>query len=230
MNRLRVVCGFLFAGLVFGSAMAMQEPTERDAVPRGFRMYLISDGRIAEDAKKKANPDKKAPSKDESIHYRVGKLHDPVTEHGLATVLGVFVRSIPTEEADPILKVLKFQQDLAKKYRPERLGAFMAFLSLEKDFADDDTRYARMDEIKKLSDAAIIPYVQTGLAEGKLADGSVPPQVAAWQVGAEDAITFVLFHRFKIIKRWSFKSDAPPTDADLEAIAAEVSKVVGKVR
>jgi len=226
-----MLCGLLLAGLLLSSVGEAQDPPVREQIPRGFRMYLVSDGRIAEDARnKKKDPDKKVVSKDESIHYRVGKLHDPVTEHGLATAIGVFVRNIPKEDTDPIIKVLKAEQELAKKYRPERLGAFMAFLALDKDFAEDDNRYARMDEIKTLSDAALIPFVQTGLAEAKLADGTTPPQVKAWNIGDEDAITIVLFHRFKEVRRWTFKADAPPTDADLQALADEVSKVLGKKR
>jgi len=71
---------------------------------------------------------------------REGNLHDPVSEHGLGPVLAVFVKKIPANENDPLFTVLKMQQDLAAKYRRQRLGAFFAMLVFQDDFPSDPTR------------------------------------------------------------------------------------------
>lgn len=223
MIRWRVLCGLLLALAGWATAQDKTEPEAREAIPRGFRMYLVTDGRFDDDAKKK-----KDPKKEPDIRIRVGKLHDPVTEMGLSTVVGVFVKAIPKNEEDPALKLLKFEQELAEKFRTQRLGAFMAFLALSKDFAEDDARYALIAEIKKLADAAMVPLVQTGLAEATLADGTVPPQVKAWGINADDSITIVLYHRFKLIKRWSFKMDTPPTDKELQELSSQIDAIIGK--
>jgi hypothetical protein len=184
------------------------------SVPRGFRMYLVADGRFE--------------LKDE--RYRVGKLHDPVTEYGLKTVIGVFVRGIPKEGNDPVVAVMKRQQELAKKYEAQRLAGFVAFLALKKDFAADDDRYKQIAEVSAIAKGAETPLLSIGLAEltiakeGGDAEGAVqtPPQVAAWDIGPEDAITIVFYHRFKIVKRWKFPVERPPTEADLKDISDTV--------
>ena len=50
---------------------------------------------------------------------RVGKLHDPVTEHGLFPVIGVFARKIPTTKDDPVVKVIEKVEELTKKYQKQ---------------------------------------------------------------------------------------------------------------
>ena len=151
--------------------------------------------------------------------------------------MGAFVRAvpkdekspaIPTDASDPAITILKLEQTLAQKYRVRRVGAFMAFLSLTKDFAEDDARYARMKEIDVLAKATMAPLVEIGLAEATLADGKIPAQVTEWGIGADDSIVFVIYHRFKIVKRWSFKADAPIPEQELQQISDTLDAVVGK--
>ena len=224
--------GLMLAGAIlivaaWGSAQEKTEPkASSNDVPRGFRMYLIADGRFDEEAK---DPAKKAPlKKAKDIRNRVGNLHDPVTEFGLNTVVGVFARAIPKKEDDPAFVVLKAQQALARKYRSQRLGAFMAFLALTKDFAEDDARFDRIKEIDEGTKPALATLVEIGLAEGTLADGMPPAQVKEWGIGADDEIVIVLYHRFHIVKRWQFKADAPPTEKDLQDLADAVAAIIGK--
>jgi hypothetical protein len=236
-SKRRMMAFQLFAGLFLACAVLIvaalgsaQEKTEPKApsndVPRGFRMYLVSDGRFDEEAK---DPAKKAPlKKAKDIRNRVGNLHDPVTEFGLNTVIGVFARTIPKKEEGPAFVVLKSQQALARKYRSQRLGAFMAFLALTKDFAEDDARYDRMKEIEEGTKPAQATLVEIGLAEATLADMTTPPQVKDWGIGPDDNIVIVLYHRFHIVKRWTFKADAPPTEKDLQDLAAAVAAIMGK--
>jgi hypothetical protein len=165
---------------------------------------------------------------------RVGKLHDPVTEYGLSTCIAVFIRGVPKDAEDPALAVLKKQQELAAKYRAKRLAVFAVFLALTKNFIDDDSRDARITEISNLAKGADIPLVSVGLAEATIVgdDDVVKPSKAVtdWGIGNDDAITIVFYHRFKIIKRWKFAADAPPTDKDFQELANDVDKILGKMR
>lgn len=230
MHRLRGLSGICLLVTLVAVAFGQEktEPTERPAIPRGFRMYLVSDGRYGPPELSTAvlEEGRKAP-KDE--RNRVGKLHDPVTEIGLYTTIGVFVRGIPKEDS-PVIAVVKKQQELAEKYLTRRLGAFLAILALTKDFPADDARDLYIPEIAALAKGLNTPRVQIGLAEATLEGGVVPPQVEAWQIGADDQITIVLYHRFKFYKRWTFKANMQPTDKELKELEDEVAAIMTKVR
>ncbi|MCE9531229.1 MAG: hypothetical protein K8T89_08930 [Planctomycetes bacterium] len=208
MLRSRQLHGALLILALTAIVVSAQDKADPEpaSIPRGFRMFVVADGRY--------------PVKDE--HNRVGKLHCPVTEHGLNTTIGVFVRGVPAKDTDAGVIVLKKLQELAAKYRDKRLGAFIVFLALNKDYNADDTRDLRITEISNIAKAAAAPLVTIGLAEATI-DGTEPaPQVKAWNLGVDDDITVVFYHRFKIIKRWSLKKDAAPDDLlkDLEKEAA----------
>jgi len=46
-------------------------------------------------------------------------------------------------------------------------------------------------------------------------------------IAPEDDIVIVFYNNFKVVKRWKFKANAPPGEADLKAIEAEVERVLG---
>lgn len=230
MSRLRGFCGATLIGVVvaFGSsAQEKAEPKAKDtSIARGYRMYLVADARFGEPELATALIDPKRPTpKDE--RNRVGKVHDPVTEYGLFSVLGVWSRTIPTTKDDPVVKLIEHVETLAKRYETKRLGAFVAFLGLKKGIEDDDDRDKRMAEIGNV--AKNLKLMQAGLAEEQSA------QNAAWQLDAKNEdgtfknqITVVLYHRFKVIARWDFPTGSPPTDADLEKITTAVEGLLGR--
>ena len=211
----------MLCGILIGTGLAQDKAdpaSKQAAVPGGFRMYLVADGRY--DVKDDKN--------------RVGKLHDAVTEYGLNTTIGVFIRGVPKEMDDPAIAVLKKQQDLAMKYRAKRLAAFAVFLALTKDYADDDSRDTRITEIGNLAKGANVPLVSIGLAEATIVDKDdvvkASKQVTDWSIGNDDSITIVLYHRLKIIKRWKFAADKPPNDKEFQELADDVDKILGKMR
>ncbi len=125
MHRLQRLFGGMLAGLLLSLTAIAQDKTEPEsqpAVPRGFRMYLVADGRFN--------------LKDEK--YRIGKLHDPVTEYGLKMVLGVFVRGVPAKDEakgdDPAVVVMRKQQELATRWRIRAPLRFHNFLGVEERF------------------------------------------------------------------------------------------------
>ena len=226
MRQLRWLCGVtLCCALVsIAGTSAGQDKGDANAksaeVPSGFRMYLVADGRF--------------PAKDD--RNREGKLHDPVTEYGLGTVIAVIVRGVPKDGADPVVAVMKKQQELAAKYRMQRLGAWVAFLALSKDFPADDDRDKRIQETHTLAKAADVPLLSIGVSEATVAAGDgakegatqAPKQVKEWQIGPDDAVTIVVYHRFKIVKRWKFTADKPPGEADLKDLADVVDTLMKK--
>jgi hypothetical protein len=228
MNGLRGLCGAILAGLLATVGGAAQDKEDAgpkvEPIPRGFRMFLVADGRF--DVKDERN--------------RTGKLHDPVAEYGLDTVVASFIRGVPKDASDPAFLVLKKQQELCEKYRAQKLEAFASLLALDKDFAadrDDDVREKVIGAARKLAQTVKTPQVEIGVAEGVLTEGAgkdevkkAPPQLTAWGIDADDAITIIVYHRFKVVKRWKFAADKPPTDADLKEVEAAVHSVLGRKR
>ena len=230
MHALRRVCGLIVFSILAGLTVHAQEkvdPQPKDtSIPRGFRMYFVNDTRYGapEVATKLIDPKRAIATEGRN---RVGKLHDPVTEHGLFSVIGVWSRTIPTTKEEPVVKLLERVEEVTKKYQLKRMGAFAAFLGLKKEFEEDDDRDKRMAEIANLSKD--FKFLQTGLAEETSA------QNTAWGLDAKNEdmswknqITVVLYHRFKIVGRWEFATDKPPTEADLDKIAAAVDVLMGK--
>ncbi len=216
--------GILCSVLVGSSAQEpkiLQVPKAK-SVPGIFRMYLVYDKRFEKGDERN----------------REEKLHDPVDEHGLFTVVAVFSRHIPKEMEDPLYAVMARQEKLATAYKTRRMGAFVGFLSLERDFADDETREPLARQIKDVGDAAKYKQLALSLAQAtKVPEGAEPEskenlepatQVAKWGIKPEHDITIIVYNRFNIIKRMWFTKEKPPTEEDLKVIAATVDEVMAR--
>jgi hypothetical protein len=230
MSWLRGLCGALLVGIAVTLASFAQEKTDPPAkdssIARGYRMYLVADARFGPPVTATAliEPKRATPTDERN---RVGKLHDPVTEYGLFSVLGVWSRTIPTTKDDPVVKLVERVEALAMKYETKRLGAFVAYLGLKKNIEDDDDRDKRMAEVSNL--AKNLKFMQSGLAEEQSA------QNTAWHLDAKNEdgtfknqITVILYHRYKVVGRWDFPANKPPVDADLDQIAAAVDALLGR--
>jgi hypothetical protein len=218
----------LFGLTIFGIvstvliASGAQEPgpAKTTPVPGIFKMFLVWDKRYDE--------------KDE--RNREGKLHDPVDEHGLFTVVAVFSRHLPKEMEDPLYAVMAKQEQLATTYKIRRLGVFVGFLALERDYQDDETREPLTRQVNDLGVAGKYKQLALGFAQAtKVPEGAEPEskenlepatQVTNWGIKGEDDITIVVYHRFNIIKRMAFKKDAPPTAEDLKAVSDTVDELM----
>lgn len=207
-------CGL--AGLLLAAAAVAQDekkadekPPAADAVPANFRSFIVSDDRF--DAK--------------NVRNRTAKMHDLVTENGLNPVVAVFARSVPAGDDAPLAKLVKQLNTHVAKYRASRAAAFVLFLTLEKEYPDDETRADKAAAVKAVADQLKAAGVPFGLAAGK------SPVVDAWKLGETDDITVVVYHRMKVVKKWSFAADKPPTDDDIKeilAVAEKEAKVGGK--
>lgn len=217
---------WLAAALLAPAPVTAQEPAEVDpaAVPGPFRLYVVTDGRFPP---KPATPDAK-PSPD--ARDRTGKLHDFVTEQGLNPVVAVFTRAAPADDG----AAAKVARGLAGMFADKSLGgtslgAFVAFLTLEKEFAADDQRTPdggfvrdeKANAVRTLADAVKAPRVPFGLAAAK----SEP--LTQWGVTDADETVVVVYNRMRVVKRFAYPAGAFD-DAALKEVLAAARGVAGK--
>jgi hypothetical protein len=200
---------------IAGAGLAQEKsaaPAQKaEAVPGPFRMYVVLDSRY--DPKDEQN--------------RTGKLHDPIGEFGLAPGIAVFSRTLPMKPEGPLVTLISEQDRLAQKYKPLRLGAFVAFLTLTKDFPEEGDRDNRIAEVANFARQIKPAQVVIGVAEATVDEnGKAAPslQVAAWKIRPEDDLTVVFFDRVSVVGRWAFSKDKPPTAAEIDDIATVVDK------
>lgn len=222
---------WLAAAFVLGSA-ALATPaqdTKPAPVPGPFRVYVVADNRFEAKSKSADKADKDKPA-ERDPRDRTNKLHDFVIEQGQNPVVVVLTRTGPTEDG-PGAKVAK---ELAKLYADKSLGgtslgAFVAFLMLENEYAADDQRtpdggFVREDKAKQvraLSDAVAAPRVPFGLA------ARTSPQATTWGLTDTDDTVVVVTNKTRVVKRWAFPAgglDDAALKAILDVARAEAKK------
>jgi hypothetical protein len=238
----------MFALLAAITAFA-QEPAkvEAPAVPSSFRSYIVMDKRTY-DGEPKIVVDPvnmiakhvyvKDPKRDPK--NRTEKMHDLVSDNALNPTLAVFCRSTPKAE-DALAKLtLELRRILRnEKYKAMNFGAYVVFLTLDKDFQLDDKRdeadaaiFNWGTEVGKDNPPAVDPVSKKKLPGGiegvvlGLAGKSSEP-VKAWDIGDNDDVTVVLYHRLKVVQRWKFEAGKFGDDdakAIIEATEAELKK------
>ncbi len=220
MRRGSALWACMLAGLLLTTAARAQEAkddekktddkkTAVEPVPSGFRSFIVSDERF--DPK--------------NVRNRTAKMHDLVTENGLNPVVAIFARTVPAGEDAPLSKLVKQLNAYVTKYRASRAAAFVIFLTLEKEYPDDESRSMKADAVKALADQLKATMVPFGLAAGK------SPMTEAWKIGETDELTVIVYHRMKLVKRWTFSADKPPTEEEIKdilAVAEQEAKVGGK--
>jgi hypothetical protein len=221
MKTMRLVLAIGMTGLLMAFPAAAQEksaPAKADEVGQGFRAFIVSEPRFPM----------------EDVRNRTGKMQDLVTDHGLNPVIAVFSRVIPADAAHPLAAVVKKLDELAdaKEYKGRRLGAYLVFLSLKDEFRKDQTRDARINEIKQFASGVMPKRTTLALAEAtETPDGTVEPlvpaQVTAMGIAADDDIVIVFYNNFRVVKRWKFKAANPPGENDLKDLEAQVEKLLG---
>ena len=213
-----LLCGLL-AGLI-GLTCPAQNPSggiesAGDKIPGSFRSFIVRDERF--------------PIADEK--NRTGKLHCLVCENGLSPVVAVFSRHIPKDANDPLVAILKLQDELAKKYFQQKLGAFAVFLSLTQVYEDDPTREAKTADVANFGRQVNVKNVPLGLAEATILVGekpTAPKQVQDYGIGDADDVTVLFYDRLKVVQRWKYTADKGPTEEDAKAIAAKVAEHLKK--
>ncbi len=238
-----------FTFLLIAMSALAQEPAEpAKAVPASFRSYIVVDKRtydgepkIVQDAVNKEifkHVYVKEPKRDPK--NRTEKMHDLVSDNALNPTLAVFSRSAPKAD-DALAKLtLELRRVLrTEKYKARNFGAYIVFLTLDKEFQLDAKRdeadIAIVDwgnEVGKDNPPAIDPISKKKLPggiEGVVLGltGKDSEAVKAWEIGANDDVTVILYHRLKVVKRWTFEAGKFNDDevkAVIEATEAELKK------
>jgi hypothetical protein len=244
--RLFGLCGLLAAA----TALSAQEPKDQPAaagaqpgkpVPSPFRAYMVADDRFPP----KANPPVTADDRDP--RDRTAKLHCLVCENGLSPVVAVFVRTDAAKLKDSGVAKLAAAVNgliLKEEYRADRVAGFVQFLKIEgmpkaitltdpdgsqmmveldAEYPDDEQRDVYAADIRDLATATKAPNVVFGLAPVK------SRATDAWEIGAADEVTVVIYNRLRVEGRWKFGATGP-TDAQVaEIVAATEAMITGKV-
>jgi hypothetical protein len=193
------------AFLMPASAQAPGDLKAGTSIPGPFRVFVASDTRT--------------PEKD--ANNRTGKIHCFVCEAELNPAIAVFARTVPNAES-PAVKLAGKLNELVTKYKSDRLFAFVAFLTLTKEYQEEEGRDAKAQAGKDVAAQAKATGVPFGLAAGKSAATDL------YGLKESDDLTIVFFHRMKVVGKWTFSADKPPTDDDARAIAAAVAKELGR--
>lgn len=176
-----------------------------DPMPGPFRMFVVTDERF--DAK--------------SPNIRTGKLHCFVCEAELNPTVAVFSRSAASTES-PALKVAGALNELVNTHRADRFGAFVAFLTLAKDYQEEEGRDEKAKVVRDVAAQAKLTGVPFGLAAGKSAATDL------YGIKESDDLTVIFFDRMKVVKIWSFTADKPPSAEDIKAITDTVKAKLKK--
>jgi hypothetical protein len=206
----RYFSGIVAVFVATGAIAAQTAPTHTappmnpgDPLPGPFRSYIVTDERV--DAKSPRN--------------RTNKLHCLVCESDLNPTAAVFLRTVPTDPNGPAAKLLKRLDALVNDRKSVRFGAFAIFLTLNADYPLDESRDEKAKVVKDFSAQIKVPNVPFGLAAGK-ADAAV-----AYGIQDDHDITVILYTRAKVVKRWAFTAEKPPSDADVDAILAAAKEL-----
>ncbi len=198
--------------LVLGSfAVAQDAKPAADAIPSSFRAFVAADDRF-----EKGSP-----------RNRADKMHCLVVDNALNPTVAVFSRLPPmlATGAQPVAnpEISKLASKLNelvtdKELKAQRLGAFVIFLTLGKEYPEDDKRDEAAKQAKDLSSQLKSLGVPFALAPGK------SEATAAWAIGEKDTLTVVFYREMKTLQKWTFTTEKPLGDEDVKTIAAAVEK------
>lgn len=201
----------LFALAVGTLALAQDTKTVTpgNTVPSAFRAYIAADQRFEKG----------------STRNREDKIHCLVVDNALNPVVAVFSR-VPamigddkTATPNPEVKKLAPKlNELVNKpaLKALRLGSFVVFLTLGKEYPEDEKRDESAKQVKDLSTQLATGSVPFALAPGKA------KSVEEWGIGEKETVKVVFYREMKVINSWSFTAEKPLADEDVAKIEAAI--------
>ncbi len=171
---------------VLCTSVALRGQDSKPAVPAGFRAFVVVDDRYPPKKPMPKSPDDRDP------RDRTNMIHNLVVESGLNPTVAVFTRTPPGANT-AAAKLAKDLQPLVVKHKGNNLGAYVVYLTLEKEYPQDDryvendpskgfVREREADAIRALATQLNTPNVVYGLAAGK------SQQLDDWKVGDNDTV------------------------------------------
>src|SRR5947199_4247446 len=191
-----------------------------ETLPGPFRTYVVTGPTPP------ASPEGLLPEERQNLGDpgRVQKFHDFVTRYALDPVVAVFAHDPPPAADQPLAKLVKELDQAVEKYRTARLHAFGVFLTLRGEFHRDEALSSQVKQIEAFAQ-------QAGLKNVPLAIDQVESERSkAYQIAPVDLVTVIIYTNQTVKARYSYTADKPLDDAGVQAIMAEVTKLVGPKR
>jgi hypothetical protein len=196
-----------------------------DAMPGPFRMFVAYDGRFSTGPAPQGDAavPMKSAADDRKLHPndRTDRMHCYICEAELNPTIAIFARTPAAADA-PAVTVAKAISPLVSDYKANRLGSFVAFLTLGKEYQLEDGRDEKANTVRETAKQANAPNVPFGLAAGK----SGQTDLHGLQEGHD--LTIILFDRMKVVQIWTFAADQPPDDAKIKELTAAIVNHVKK--
>ncbi len=217
-----MIRAFVAMCVVTGMTIAADPPTKGtepgNVLPGPFSAYVVFGG-----VKLKATePVQTEERQNFGDLTRTNKHHDLVTRFGLDPTVAVFTREAAPADDAALGKLLKQLDDAVQKNRASRLRAFAVFLRLKDDFLNDDDRIPQARAIEQFA-------TKTAIAETPLAlDLGDSKRTKDWNIGADDQVVVIVYQNHKVRARFAFTAEKPLDDAGVQAVLAEVQKLVKK--
>ena len=211
---------FATIGLSLAGLAAAQEvkvgTQPGETLPGPFRAYVVTGDKATTPAGVVLSADRQ----NLGDPGRISKFHDFVTRYGLDPVVAVFVRDNPPGADQPLTKLFKQLDAAVDKHRNGRLHAFGVFLTLKGEFFKDDQQSAQVKQIETFAQQAQLKNVPLAL------DQAESERTKSYQLGLEQVVTVVIYNNLKVTSRSAFTLDKPIDDAGVQAVMAEVNKLV----
>jgi hypothetical protein len=211
-----VLAGGLFASLVAAQDAKPAGTEPGQVLPGPFRALVVT------------NPD--APKLPEGVMSedrtnlgdlaRVGKFHDFVTRYSVDPTVAVFSRELPAVD-QPLGKLFQALDQAVGKNRNARLHAFGIFLTLKGDFLQDVQQPVQIKQIQDFAEQLKLQNVPLALDRAETERAklySIPPEATA---------VVLAYVNQTVQARHVFTADKPLDDAAIQAVLADVSKLVG---
>ncbi len=185
-------------------------------LPGPFRAYVVTG---------QANPtppDGVQPEERQNLGdvARVGKFHDFVTRYGLDPTVAVFSHAPPTGPDQPLAKLFQALDQSVDKHRSARLHAFGIFLTLKGDYLTDESWAALIKQIEGFARQLQLKNIPLAL------DKAESERTKAYNIPADATVVVLLYVDQKVTARHAFTADRPLDDAGVQAILADVRKLV----
>ena len=179
--------------------------TKGGDVPSAFRSFLVWDRRYDTS----------------DVRNRTNKPHCVVCANGLNPVVAVFAPKIPTDPADPLVKLLQDIDQAVVDRKEASFSAVANFLVLPDELQFDAQRDKFADEAKALAEQSKLRAIPVGLAQKK------SKATAAWKLddNKAESVTVVFYNHLQVVELWTFE-DGKPTAADRKAIIDAIEKEV----
>lgn len=221
MFRTLAIATFGLTAIGFAAAQDAKVGTQPgETLPGPFRVLVVT-GQTAP-----ASPEGLLPEERQNLGDpgRVRKFHDFVTRFGLDPVVAVFSREPPPAADQPLAKLFKELDQAVEKYRTGRLHAFGVFLTLRGEFHRDEALSGQVKQIEAFAEQAGLKNVPLAL------DQVESDRTKAYRIAPVDTVTVIIYTNQVVKSRITYTAEKPLDDAGVQAILAEVTKLVAPKR